>query len=44
MPDVMEEKDITPREARQGERVGLIWVLGIGTVAAIAGMLIVLVL
>ncbi len=30
--------DLTPNEARQGERVGLVWVLGAGTLVAIVGI------
>lgn len=30
--------DLTPDEARQGERVGLIWVLTAGTLLAIIGI------
>jgi hypothetical protein len=30
--------DLTPNEARQGERVGLVWVLTAGTLIAIMGI------
>ncbi|MEZ5987363.1 MAG: hypothetical protein R3B94_15570 [Hyphomonas sp.] len=30
--------DLTPEKARQGERVGLIWVLTAGTLLAIIGI------
>jgi hypothetical protein len=33
-----QETDLTPNEARQGERVGLVWVLAAGTLVAIMGI------
>ncbi len=33
-----QETDLTPNEARQGERVGLVWVLVAGTLVAIMGI------
>lgn len=33
-----EHRDLTPNEARQGERVGLIWVLTAGILVAIMGL------
>jgi hypothetical protein len=33
-----QDTDLTPNEARQGERVGLVWVLTAGTLIAILGI------
>lgn len=33
-----QDTDLTPNEARQGERVGLVWVLTGGTLIAILGI------
>ncbi|WP_321491251.1 hypothetical protein [uncultured Hyphomonas sp.] len=33
-----QETELTPNEARQGERVGLVWVLVAGTLVAIMGI------
>jgi hypothetical protein len=33
-----QDTDLTPNEARQGERVGLVWILTAGTLIAILGI------
>lgn len=33
-----QQQNLTPDEARQGERVGLIWILTAGTLVAVMGL------
>ncbi|KCZ51001.1 hypothetical protein HY29_06525 [Hyphomonas beringensis] len=41
MNKTVHEQDVTPKEARQGRRVGLVKILGIGIAVAVLGIIVV---